>query len=58
MTAYTQPGGESKHLRQTRKVRVLKNRYRAGGPQGHFVNFAKGLLIGGLFVLFMWLNFG
>ena len=53
MTAYIQPGGETKHPKRTRTVRILINRYRASRTLGHVVNFAKGVLIGGIVVLFI-----
>ena len=31
------------------------NRYRASGSLGHAVDFARGVLIGGIIVLFFWL---
>ena len=34
------------------------SRYRASGDSGHAVNFAGGVLIGGLIVLFVWLMVG
>jgi hypothetical protein len=36
----------------------LISRYRASGVLGHAVNFAGGVLIGGIVVLFGWLMFG
>jgi hypothetical protein len=33
------------------------NRYRANGVLEHAANFAKGVLIGVVVVLFVWLNF-
>ena len=58
MMASTQPGGRSKHVRQACKVQALMNRYRASGASGHAVNFAGGVLIGGIIVLFVWLKVG
>jgi len=51
----TQPGGGSKHVRQTCKAQALMNRYRASGVSGHAVNFAGGVVIGGIVVLVVWL---
>ena len=56
MMASTQTGGRSKHVRQAWKAQALMNRYRAGGSSGHAANFATGLLIGGIIVLFILLN--
>jgi hypothetical protein len=58
MMACTQPGDESKHVRQACKVQALMSRYRASGVLGHAVNFAGGVLIGGIIVLFVWMNVG
>jgi hypothetical protein len=58
MTAFAQPGGGSKHVRQARKVKALMRRYRASGVSEHAVNFARGVLIGGIIVLFVWLIVG
>ena len=58
MMAGTQPGGGSKRVRQARKVQALMSRYRASGVLGHAVNFAGGVLIGGIIVLFFWLMVG
>jgi hypothetical protein len=58
MKVYTQPGGGSKHVLQARKVQALMSRYRASGDLGHVGNFARGVLIGGIIVLFVWLNVG
>jgi hypothetical protein len=57
MMACTQPGDESKHVRQACKVQALMSRYRAS-VSGHAVNFARGLVIGGIIVLFFWLMVG
>jgi hypothetical protein len=43
-------------MRQAWKAQALMNRYRASGSSGHAVNFARGLLIGGIIVLFILLN--
>jgi hypothetical protein len=58
MMASTQPSGGSKPVRQTRKAQALITRYRASGVSGHAVNFARGVLIGGIIVLFVWLMIG
>lgn len=58
MMASTQPGGGSKHVRQACKVQALMSRYRASGVSGDAVNFAGGVLIGGITVLFVWLMVG
>ena len=55
MMASTQPGGRSKHVRQAWKAQALMNRYRASGSSGHAVNFATGVFIGAVIVLFVWL---
>jgi hypothetical protein len=55
--ACTQPGGGS-NLRHARQVQALLRRYRAGGGLGHALNFAGGVLIGGIVVLFAWLMIG
>jgi hypothetical protein len=34
------------------------SRYRASGDLGHVGNFARGVLIGGIIVLFVWLMVG
>ena len=56
MMARTQPGGGRRHVRQACKAQALMSRYRANGVLGHAVNFAKGVLIGGVIVLFVWAN--
>ena len=58
MMACTQPGGGSEHVRQACKVQALMSRYRASGVLGHAVNFARGVVIGGIIVLFVWLKVG
>ncbi len=58
MMARTQPGSGSKHVRQACKVEALMSRYRASRVSAHAVNFAGGILIGGIIVLFVWLNVG
>ncbi len=58
MMASTQPGGGSKHVHQACKTQASMSRYRASGVSGHAVNFARGVLIGGIIVLFVWLNVG
>ena len=58
MKACTQPGDGSKHVRQACKLQVLMSRYRASGVLGHAVNFARGVLIGGIIVLFLWTMVG
>jgi len=58
MMADTQPGGGSKHMRQACKVQALMGRYRASGDLGHAASFARGVLIGGIIVLFVWLMVG
>jgi hypothetical protein len=45
-----------KRARGTGRVQALINRCRASGVLDHAVNFAKGILIGGSIVLFVWLN--
>jgi len=56
MRACTQPGGSN--LRQARQVQALLSRYRASGVLGHALNFAGGVLIGGIVVLFAWRMIG
>ncbi len=56
MMARTQLVGLGKRARRAGKVQALMNRYRASGVLEHAVNFAKGVLIGGSIVLFVWLN--
>ena len=58
MIARTQPGGGTKHVRQACKVQALISHYRASGALGDAVNFAGGVLIGGIIVLFIWLMVG
>jgi hypothetical protein len=58
MMAYTRRGGGNKHVRQARKVQALMSRYSASGVLGHGVNFARGVLIGSVIVLFVWLMVG
>jgi hypothetical protein len=58
MNACTQPGGGSKHVRQACKAQALRSRYRASGALGHAVNFAGGVAIGGIIVLFFCLMVG
>ena len=58
MMASMQPGGGSKHVRQTCKAQALMRRYRASGVSGHAVNFAGGVVIRGIIVLFVWLMVG
>ena len=58
MTAFTQPGGGSKHVRHACKVQALMSRYRASGVLGHAVNFAGGVVIGGVIALLCWLMVG
>ena len=57
MMACTQPGSERKPVRRIGKVQALMSR-RASGGFGHAVNFARGVLVGGIFVLFVWLMVG
>ena len=54
MKACTQTGSERKPVRQVCKVQALMSRYRASGVLGHAVNFARGVLIGGIVVLLFW----
>ena len=54
MKACTQPGGGSKHVRQDCKAQALMSRYRASAALGHIVNFAGGVLIGGIVVVLFW----
>ena len=56
MMARTQLVAWGKRARGTGRVQALMNRYRASGVLEHAVNFAKGILIGGSVVLFVWLN--
>ena len=58
MKACTQPGGGSKHVHQACKAQALRRRYRDSGALGHAVNFAGGVAIGGIIVLFFWLMVG
>ena len=39
-------------MHQTSKAQASMIRYRASGVSGHAVNFAKGVAIGGIIVLF------
>ena len=55
MMARTQRVGRGKRARSG-KLQALMNRYRASGALEHAVNFAKGILIGGVIVLLVWLN--
>ena len=50
-----QLSGRSKHVRQARKVQALINRHWARGVLGQAANFAGGVFIGGIIVLFVWL---
>ncbi len=56
MMARTQLVGWGDRGRRAGKLQALMNRYRANGVLEHAVNFAKGVLIGGVIVLFVWLN--
>ena len=56
MMARTQLVGWGKRTRRAGKVQALMNRYRADGVLEHAVNFAKGVPIGGIIVLFVWVN--
>jgi len=56
MMARIQLVGWGKRARRVSKLQALMNRYRANGVLEHAVNFAKGVLIGGVIVLFIWLN--
>jgi hypothetical protein len=58
MKACTQPRGGNKHVRQAYKAQALRSRYRASSVVGHAVNFAGGVAIGGIIVLFFWLMVG
>ena len=58
MMARTQPLGVSKHVRQASKLQALMSRYRASADLGHAINFARGVLIGGIIVVFLWLTVG
>jgi hypothetical protein len=58
MKAYTQPGGGSEHVRQACKARALRSRYTSSGAAEHARNFAGGVAIGGIIVLFFWLMVG
>jgi hypothetical protein len=58
MMVRTEPGSESKHVRLACKAQALMIRYRASGVLAHAVNFAGGVVIGGIFVLFVWLVVG
>ena len=58
MKKSTQSGGGSKHVRQACKAQTLRNRYRASGALGHAVNFAGGVAIGSIIVLFFCLMVG
>ena len=53
-----QPGGRSKHVRQACKVQTLISRYWARGVLGQATNFAGGVFVGGIIVLFGWLLVG
>ena len=56
MMARTQLVGWANRERRADKLQALINRYRTNGVLEHAVNFAKGVLIGGVIVLFVWLN--
>lgn len=56
MMARTQLVGWGTRARRARKLQALMSRCRANGALEHAVNFAKGVLIGGVIVLFVWLN--
>jgi hypothetical protein len=58
MMASTQPGRRSKHVREAYKAQALMNHCRASGTSGHAVNFARGVFIGAIIVLFILLNVG
>ena len=58
MMASTQPAGASTHERQACRVRAPMRRYRARGVSAHAVNFARGVFIGTVIVLFVLLNVG
>ena len=53
MRACIHPDGRTKHVRQACKVRALTSR--ALGILGQAANFAGGIFIGGIIVLFIWL---
>ena len=56
MMARTQLVGCGNRRRRAGKLQVLMNRYRTNGVLELAVNFASGVLIGGVIVLFVWLN--
>jgi uncharacterized membrane protein YciS (DUF1049 family) len=56
MMACPQPGSRSKHARLARKAHALMTRYRASCALA--VNFAGGVVIGAIIVLFVWLMLG
>ncbi len=58
MMASTQSTGRSKYVSQACKVQALMSRYRASGGVGHAVNFAGGVLIGAIIMLFVCLMLG
>ena len=58
MIARSQAAGGSKRVRQAYSVQALMDRYRASRVLGHAVNFARGVLIGGVIVVFLWLTVG
>jgi len=45
-------------MRQECKAQALTRRHLVSGVSGHAVNFAGGVAIGGIIVLFFWLMVG
>ena len=45
-------------MRRAYKAHAFMSCYRASGGLGHAVNFAGGVVIGGIIVLFFWLMVG
>jgi hypothetical protein len=58
MMVRTQPGSESKHVRLACSAQALMSRYRASGVLAHAVNFAGGVFVGCIIVLFVLLTLG
>ena len=56
MMVRTQRGSESKHVRLACKAQAVMSRYRASGVIAHAVNFARGVFVGALIVLFVLLS--
>jgi hypothetical protein len=54
MMAFMHRAARSKHVRRAYKAHAFVSGYRASGVLGHAVNFARGVLIGGIVVLLFW----